>query len=76
MHHYVGHTALLPCGYVSPLHMDSLDGLVSGQWLVLSGGAELMGRDIDRCVWCGVLVVHLCRVTYAPGCCSASVPNT
>jgi hypothetical protein len=48
MHHYVGHTALLPCSYVSPLHMKSLDGLVGGPWLVLSGGAELMGRDIDR----------------------------
>uniref|UniRef100_A0A383W7S7 Alpha/beta hydrolase fold-3 domain-containing protein n=1 Tax=Tetradesmus obliquus TaxID=3088 RepID=A0A383W7S7_TETOB len=48
MHHYVGSTALLACGYVSPLHAASLAGLAGGPWLVLAGGAELMARDIDR----------------------------
>ncbi|WIA35307.1 hypothetical protein OEZ86_003762 [Tetradesmus obliquus] len=47
MHHYVGSTALLACGYVSPLHAASLAGLAGGPWLVLAGGAELMARDID-----------------------------
>jgi hypothetical protein len=55
MHHYVASEALLPCGYVSPLHAGSFEGLVGGPWLVLAGGAELMGRDIDR--W-AIIVLH------------------
>lgn len=39
--------ALLALPYVSPVNLPSLQGL-AWRWLVLSGGAELLRRDIDR----------------------------
>jgi hypothetical protein len=66
MHHYVGSDALLPCGYVSPLHAGSLSGLAGGPWLVLARGAELMVRNIDRCD--GVLVLRCLHTALCSAC--------
>lgn len=48
MAHYVTHPALLSVGFVSPMYLADLGCLVAGQWMVLAGGAELMGRDVER----------------------------
>lgn len=53
------------CGmYASPVHLPHVDGLCTGRWLVLSGGVELLHRDIERWVaWSapGLRICLLCR---------------
>eukprot|EP00775_Hariotina_reticulata_P008066 gene8066-8261_t len=45
-----GHSYLLSDPHVSPINIPSFQGLVKNKWLLLSGGAELLARDIDRFV--------------------------